>query len=453
MLKKIGKLPFSLLCFLIAAAPVAARCGDGGGEEDGGTDDAAPDAPPDDDADHDAAPDPDVDTADDPPDDPAVDPDLDVEPDSITPDDIWIAAYIASWNLYVPPGGAWGNLPPDEIDFDAFTHGILFAVSAESDGTLGGTGEWENFNVDRIEAAVAAAHAAGRPLLFSVGGWGNYDGFSAAIRPGTRDAFVGNLTSFLETWGFDGIDLDMEPIESGDEDNYRALVEELRGTLDAMSTPMLPRPLLTAAVAWRPEVFAAAAAHFDQINIMTYDMSGPWDGWVTWHNAPVLNGGYTFPSTGGPLPCADGRVDDYLAAGVPAEKLGIGLDFYGYVWRGGEGTATGGASEPRQEWTSPPSVEANVAYHEIMGSYYSPGSYHWDEEAQAAWLGFDEAGSADDVFISFDDETTAEAKVDYVRTRGIGGLIIWELSGGYRESEPEGSRDLLLQAVKQAAFD
>ena len=42
------------------------------------------------------------------------------------------------------------------------------------------------------------------------------------------------------------------------------------------------------------------------------------------------------------------------------------------------------------------------------------------------------------------------AKAAYVRSKGIGGMIIWELGGGYQAGAPEGKRDALLKAVKEA---
>jgi len=184
---------------------------------------------------------------------------------------------------------------------------------------------------------------------------------------------------------------------------------------------------------------------------MTYDMSGAWPGWVTWHNAPIYSGGYTFPSTGGPVPSAEGSVAAYVGAGVPAGKVGIGIDFYGYVWAGGDGTPTGGATAPRQAYTTAPTVTGNVSYADIVATYYQASLRHWDADAQAVYLSIDQTGSANDKFISYDDEQTAQAKVAYVRSRGIGGMIIWELSGGYRPSQPAGQRDPLLQALRQAA--
>ena len=92
---------------------------------------------------------------------------------------------------------------------------------------------------------------------------------------------------------------------------------------------------------------------FDQINLMTYDLSGPWQGWVTWFNAPIYNEGLTFPSVPGELlPSIEGAVTNFLAGGIATNKLGIGIPFYGYIWQGGTGTSTGGATQSYQEWTT-----------------------------------------------------------------------------------------------------
>ncbi len=46
-------------------------------------------------------------------------------------------------------------------------------------------------------------------------------------------------------------------------------------------------------------------------------------------------------------------------------------------------------------------------------------------------------------------ERAASEKIKYARKKAIGGLIIWELGGGYRSDKPEDQRDLLLQAIKK----
>ncbi|HYQ87074.1 MAG TPA: glycosyl hydrolase family 18 protein, partial [Bacteroidota bacterium] len=145
----------------------------------------------------------------------------------------------------------------------------------------------------------------------------------------------------------------------------------------------------------------------------------------------------------------NGMVDGFTAAGIAAGKIGIGIDFYAYVWSGGSGTPAGGATEPRQSWSSAPSVQSNLPYSSMMQTYYQPQYVRWDASAQAAYLDIDNAGSANDKFISYDDETTCQKKVQYTRDKGIGGVIIWELGGGYLPASFP-NRDRLLQAVKQA---
>jgi chitinase len=234
-------------------------------------------------------------------------------------------------------------------------------------------------------------------------------------------------------------------LDASDVGLYSNLVNDLRVALDNIS----PRPLLTAAVGSQPALFASLQSRFDQINLMTYSFSGPYSGWVTWFNSPIYDGGYRFPSTDQLVPSTDGVVSNFLAHGIAASKLGIGISFYGCAWSGGDGTSTGGAALPRQSWATAPTVTA-ISYSTIMSNYYQPQLYFWDTNAQSAYVSIDQPGSANDKFISYDDQTACRAKVAYAHQKGLGGLIIWELGGGYRANLPAGQRDLLLQSVKQA---
>src|SRR6202008_4147011 len=168
--------------------------------------------------------------------------------------------------------------------------------------------------------------------------------FRSATSSANRATFVSNLVNFMTSRGYDGIDVDWETLQSSDAAQYTAFITALRTALNAVN----PRPLLTAATAWQPAILVQVQSQFDQINIMTYDLSGAWPGWVTWHNAAIYDGGYKFPSTGNPVPSSNGMVDNFTGAGISSAKLGIGIDFYGYVWSGGSGTPTGGSTDPRQ---------------------------------------------------------------------------------------------------------
>ena len=348
----------------------------------------------------------------------------------------WVSAYYAGW---------WqgSQLNPEEIDYSRVTHIIHFALVVNANGSFAGEGN--GITPANAASAVRAAHAAGKKILITVGGSTSDGAFAGATSSGNRQKFIASLVAFMTNYGYDGIDVDWEPLQTTS--HYADFVRELRGKMSDAK----PGSLLITAVMMGTDgrLLGSVAQYFDQINIMTYDMSGPWSRWVTWHNTALYDGGATFPSTGKPLPSADRAVREQLAAGIPAAKLGIGIDFYGYRWWGGDGTTTGGVSRPRQAWKAYPNVKDNIPYFNLMETY-SRSPVLWDSAAEAAYISVDNPGSAQDEFISLDNERTVRSKADYITKMGLGGVIIYELGGGYRRNLPAGYRDILLQTVGYA---
>lgn len=336
----------------------------------------------------------------------------------------WVSAYYAGWMQ--------SYCPPSAIDFNAVTHIMHFSVSP-SGANVSGTGN--GITTSASAAIVQAAHAAGKKVLITCGGWGDASAFATATNSTNRATFITNLVNFVTSRGYDGLDIDWEPISSASQ--FKLFIPELRAALDAAKPGLL---LTIATMGGDYGTIAAVQQHLDQINIMTYDMSGAWEGWVVWHNAPVYDGGLKFPGTNKLVPSADGDVKNFTGAGIAKGKIGIGADFYGYVWNG--------VTQPRQTWTSAPTVTDNVPYYQLMNTY-AANPVLWDAVAQAAYISVT-TGSGK--FVSLDNSQTMDAKAKYVRDKGIGGMIIWELGGGYRANQPAGQRDELLQAVKKAFF-
>jgi chitinase len=346
------------------------------------------------------------------------------------------------WRTGYYPGWEQSAMPPSAIDYVALTHIIHFSAEPNTNGTLNTTDNV--LSTGNSSAIVSAAHAAGKKVLVCIGGGGTQAGFQAATGPTNLTTFINNITNLMSGRGYDGVDIDWEPLDPGDANQFTNFVNSLRAKLDTIS----PRPMLTAAVAVPPtpaSLLASVQSQFDQFNLMTYDLSGPWDGWVTWFNSPLYDGGYRFPSTGGLVPSCDGTVNAVTAAGIPLSKLGLGVAFYGYVWTGGAGTTNGGVAAPRQSWTTAPTT-AQASYNSLMSTYFQPSRYHWDAAAQAAYLSIDNTGSSTDRFISYDDVRTCQAKVSFARNRGLGGIMIWELAQDHIASQV----DPLLAAIKAA---
>lgn len=337
----------------------------------------------------------------------------------------WVSAYYAGWmQTYCPPSA---------IDFGAVTHIMHFSINPDGGSAISWTGN--GLTASASSAIIQAAHAAKKKVLVTCGGWGDASAFAQATNSTNRAAFIANLVKFVVDRGYDGIDIDWEPISNTTQ--FKLFIPELRAALDAAKPGLL---LTMACMDGNASHIAAVQSSLDQINIMTYDMSGAWQGWVVWHNAPIYDGGFRFPGTNSTVPSANADVDDFVQAGIAKSKIGIGADFYGYVWSG--------VTEPRQSWTTTPSVTDNVPYYQIMNTYGSQPVL-WDSIAHAAYISVT-TGSGK--FVSLDDARTMQAKAEYIRSKGIGGIILWELGGGYRSNQPAGQRDQLLQAVKTAFF-
>lgn len=354
--------------------------------------------------------------------------------------DIWVTAYYGAW---MQGGPGWtGHMTADKIDYSAVTHIIHFVIVPKNDATIDYT--TSSVTPENSASLLKYAKAAGKKVLISLGGWDTESAFLSATSDANRQKFINNLVNFMVSRGYDGIDFDWEPISSTSIPRIKTFINELRTEMDKIT----PRPLLTAAAVWEPTLFAQLQDKFDQINIMTYDLAGLWMK-ATWFNSATYDGGYWFQTTGA-APSANGLVNSFISAGVKPAKLGIGIGFYGYVWKGGSGTATGGVTAPGQKWTTAPSLNSYTNYYEIMDKYYQPTYYRYDAAAGSSYLSIDKAGSADDMFISYNDEVTASEKVKYIRNKGIGGIMIFELGGGWRPSSS--APDSLLQSVKTAVL-
>lgn len=273
--------------------------------------------------------------------------------------------------------------------------------------------------------------------LLSVGGWTGSARFSdVALDAASREAFARSCVGLMAQYGFDGLDVDWEyPVAGGasgnvqrpeDRGHFTLLLEALRSELDAAEAATGRQYLLTAATPASPWLLAnfeldRIHEHVDWLHLMTYDFTGPWSA-ETGFNAPL------HPTSGDPAgpsaPGASATVDDYLAAGVPARKIVLGVPFYGRGFSGVPDVDAG----LRQPFTGLPAGtwEPGVFdFWDLAERYVGVLPGYWDPEAQVPWLHDPASG----VFISYDDPASIAAKADYARRSQLGGVVAWELSG------------------------
>jgi len=312
----------------------------------------------------------------------------------------------------------------------AITHLVFFALAPTATGGLSDT---DGNITPNIAAVRTAAHNAGKNVEIAIGGGGTITNFRAAISPTYRATFISNIVNWVSANDYDGVDIDMEPLESTDATDFENFIWELRDALDDVD----PGLEISAAAepVGVPSIFAAVYDTIDQINIMTYDLSGNWPGWISWHNSNVYNNGQTFP-TGGQLPSTDLCVQAYTTAGIPLSRLGIGSAFYGAKWN----DVTG----PQQAINAASGPTTAVTYNDIVTTY-AGGTYHFDSAVDAAWLGFQTTTPVQ--FISFDDPRVVVGKVNYVKNKGLGGLMCFNIAQQYVPTAPAGQQQPLLAAI------
>jgi chitinase len=345
-----------------------------------------------------------------------------------------------------PPAGHWISgywvgyqrdlYPETQVDFSLMTHFLLGAIQATPSG-----GVTTDFYLDPVTGPQVAktlstrAHQAGRKALLMLGGDGGSANILAASSPANINTFVGNLVSTMNTLGYDGIDVDWEPLNDQDKPTVITLLQKLRAAK--------PGIILTFPVGWvnanwgADPWYAQIAPLVDQINIMSYGMADNWGGWLSWHQAALYGEGGDHPSS------IAASVNGYIAAGVPAAKLGIGLGFYGSCWQG-----TNAMLQPLGSSAGVVASDNDMSYTNIMQSYYTASAYHWDATARAGYLGFaTKTGPMGCEMISYEDPQSIAEKGAYVKSAGVGGAIIWTINQGRLPNAPAGSQDPLLKAA------
>ncbi len=342
---------------------------------------------------------------------------------------LWVTGY---W--YSPP--VWGGLPVSDIDYSGLTHIVHYGVLPAADGSFDSTSLQDVSSY--AGALISAAHSHDVKVLLGVAQTRVGGDFLDATQPGTLDTFISNIMNLVQTYGYDGVDLDWE--DRVDAGQFHALVQGLRSQLNALT----PRGTLTGAF-FEPQNVATIASLFDQINLMGYDLCAVSDGF-TWHNAALYNRGNRNQRS------VDVMVSRFIAPpySIPASRLGLGIPFYGYVWRGGSGTPTGGVTGPAQSWTTQPTMRS-VQYRAIVSDATLWQDANKRRDVQGGGAPYLSVGSADpgnSVFVTYDDETSIAQKVSYAVAQGMGGVMVYELSGDYLPGHTP--QHPLLQAVKTA---
>lgn len=320
-------------------------------------------------------------------------------------------------------GGFRGLVDADAIAVEKLTHICYAFVDVRNNRAWLHNLATDSTNFRRLHAL--KKRNPNLKILISIGGWAWSENFSDAVLSDTsRRAFATSAVDIVRQYQLDGIDIDWEyPGMKGednvfrpeDKENFTLMLKALREHLNALKTQTGKDYLITTALPGFPAIFthtnmAEAHPYLDCINVMSYDFFtvGPQAG----HHTNL------YPS---------GKVDDeqsghravalYKQAGVPAEKLVLGIAFYGRAW---QLQTANPAVFPR----TITKVERGSGYTFIKDSLLTNPAYQrrWDRRAKAPYL----YNATLNRFVSYDDEQSVKAKCRYVRKKGLAGVMFWE---------------------------
>ena len=229
----------------------------------------------------------------------------------------------------------------------------------------------------------------------------------------------------------DGVDIDWEypgmkgqdnVFRAEDKENFTLMFRAIREELDSLSARTGKTYLLTTAIPCFTRFIEMtemrkAQQYLDYINLMAYDfyVSGDTAG----HHSNL------FPSENfNKEQSGDRAFKEYTQAGVPPQKLVLGIPFYGRSWymksddnrgigRGVDSLARGGG------YTF---VKDSIAIRPGFVRY-------WDDKAKAPYLWNAETKQ----LVTYDDEESVKLKCAYVREHKMAGVMFWQYASDPKE--------------------
>lgn len=317
---------------------------------------------------------------------------------------------------------SFNDFPASSIDTSYFTH-IYYAFLLPEPNTF-------KLNVTLLDHAkllelvgtlrVQNSHIK---ILLSIGGGGNDPNvFSKmASTKETRAIFINSTIEIARKYGFDGVDLDWEfPANDQDMSNLALLFKQWRTSINQEARITNTSPLLLTAAVYFASRFTiyggprgypieAINKYMNWVSPMCFDYHGSWENFTGLHAA--LNDPRSNIST-------SYGIGSWIQAGVPAQKLVMGLPLYGRTWKlkdpdvNGIGAPALGVGPGDGVLTYNQIVKFNMEGTAAVVFDATPVAYH---------------SFAGDSWIGYDDVLSIKLKVQFAKSKGLGGYFFWAI--------------------------
>lgn len=318
------------------------------------------------------------------------------------------------------------------IPWQQLTHLCHAFLTSDGQGVI----ESNRFVPNRSLTAAGRKH--GVPVILSIGGWGDADGFEQATSTHEKMAkWVDDVTRIVLENDYAGVDVDWEfPTDESTKNRFTGLLHALRKKFDMIKSRTGVHLLITSAVTARPKEGRwidgpAIEPSIDFLNVMTYDFSGPWVK-VAAHHAPL--------DASPQDPQAQWRSTRQAMVyweqqqGFPKRKLNLGIPLYGrkFPIREPYGPL---ADMPKEGFGTP-------EYKTIVGLQSSGWTRIDDPDCHVPWL---VAPAGEQGLIAYDNAASVQKKSKWAQAAGYRGIFFWAIGHDYL---PSGEHHLVQAAVQ-----
>jgi chitinase len=208
-----------------------------------------------------------------------------------------------------------------------------------------------------------------------------------------------------------------------DKQHYTVLFKDLRSSLDSLSAITHMKYFITTAVGGSQAYIDhtemdKVAKYTDYINVMSYDYAGGEDSFSSHHTNLYTSSGDARQYS------ADRSIRAFLAAGVPPDKIVIGIAFYGKGWE-----MASAANNGLYQRATRPAHGGGFTF--LRDSVIDRNGFrrYWDNAARAPYLFNPDRR----IFISYDDEKSVKEKCKYVKRHHLAGAMFWEYFSDRKE--------------------
>lgn len=357
-----------------------------------------------------------------------------------------IVGYYPNWQWY----DRSKLVNPMSIDYSKYSIINYAFFAPQPNGTINSTDSWadENLLMGQPDwnsggyvpntSIVSQAHLNDVKIIPSIGGWTLSNNFSSiAADPVKRQAFAQACVQLIQTYNFDGVDIDWEYPgfvdhngTPADFQNFTLFLQEIRSAIDVYGQSVNKSMLLTAAVsAAYPKMTSVDWPNviplLDIINVMSYDYFGAFDP-ISNHNSPLFA-----PAQGDAQFNLDKSIDLLVNTyNVPPSKITAGVAFYGRSMKTTSTPALFASTTGQADNVTFQIDEGTPLYYNTLLNL-NLFIENWDDQAKVPYL---TGTNGLNTFVSYDNEESIGLKAEFIMDKGLRGAIIWEITGDYIET-------------------